>query len=376
MDKKKVDFYEAVSILVGGIIGAGVLGIPYVVAKAGLMTGIIDIVILGFLLLLLNLYLGEICLRTRKIHQLTGYAGKYLGKYGKFLMALSFGIGTAGAIVAYLIGGGEILSSIFGGTPMLMGLIFFAVMSLFIYFDLKAVEKGESIMVTLKLILIAVVILAGFFFFKSSNLTAFNPSIVFLPYGVILFAFSGAAAIPEAAAELKKNRKALKKALLIGSIIPLIVYLLFAIAVVGALGINTPEIATMGLKSLNSMLFVLGNLFAFLAMATSFLVLGLALKWMFRYDYNLNNFISWLLACFIPLGIFLVGTRDFIKVLGVVGAVTVGIDGILIVLMARKAKKKGERKPEYSLPIPYWLVIVFILLFLSGIAYQFYPALA
>lgn len=371
MNKRKVDFYEAVSLLVGGIIGAGVLGIPYVVAKAGLLTGIADMLVLGFLLMLLNLYLGEICLRTKKQHHLAGYAEKYLGKWGKYLMTLSFTIGIVGSLVDYLIGEGDILAGVFGGSALIMGLIFFVIMSILIYFDLKAVEKGESILVTLKLLLVAVMIIFAFFFFRSANVTSFVPSFIFLPYGVILFAFSGAAAVPEVVVELKKNKKGIRKALIIGSLIPLIVYLLFAISMVGALGINTPEIATLGLKSLSYSLFVIGNLFAFLAIATSFLVLGLALKWMLKYDYGLKNLTSWAISCLVPLCIFLLGTKSFIGVLGIVGAVTVGIDGILIALMMKNAKKRGDRKPEYSLKLPVWLQYLFILLFLFGIIYQF-----
>ena len=42
MRKKRL--FEAVSTLVGCVIGAGILGIPYVVAKAGFVTGLVNIV--------------------------------------------------------------------------------------------------------------------------------------------------------------------------------------------------------------------------------------------------------------------------------------------------------------------------------------------
>lgn len=60
------------------VIGAGILGIPYVVAKAGFLTGLLDLIIIGLAVLVLNLYVGEIMLRTKEDHQLTGYAEKYL----------------------------------------------------------------------------------------------------------------------------------------------------------------------------------------------------------------------------------------------------------------------------------------------------------
>ena len=79
----------AIATLVGTIIGAGILGIPFVVSKAGFLTALPLIVLIGLIFVVVNLCLGEITLRTKGVHQLTGYMEKYLGKSGKFLMMLS-----------------------------------------------------------------------------------------------------------------------------------------------------------------------------------------------------------------------------------------------------------------------------------------------
>ena len=52
---KKLPFLEAIGTLIGTIIGAGVLGIPYVIAKAGFLTGLVDLFIIGFAVLILYL---------------------------------------------------------------------------------------------------------------------------------------------------------------------------------------------------------------------------------------------------------------------------------------------------------------------------------
>src|SRR3989344_4169379 len=113
MAKKEV--FQAIATLTGMIIGAGVLGIPYVVAKAGILLGIIDIVAIGLVVLSMHLFLGEVVLRTPGNHQLTGYAEIYLGKRGKALMMISALIGMYGALLAYIMGEGEALAAIFGG---------------------------------------------------------------------------------------------------------------------------------------------------------------------------------------------------------------------------------------------------------------------
>ena len=85
---KKSKFFPALAVLVGTIIGAGFLGIPYVVAKSGFIPGLAYLVFVFLFILLVKLYLGETILRTKGNHQLTGYAEKYLGKKGKYLMFL------------------------------------------------------------------------------------------------------------------------------------------------------------------------------------------------------------------------------------------------------------------------------------------------
>ena len=82
-------FLTASSMLTGTVIGAGILGIPYVVAKAGFWYGAILIFLLGLAYLFLHLSLGEIVIRTKKQYQLTGYAGKYLGPLGKKMFNIS-----------------------------------------------------------------------------------------------------------------------------------------------------------------------------------------------------------------------------------------------------------------------------------------------
>jgi len=55
---------EAIALLVGTIIGAGIFGIPYVIAQAGFLTGLITLGVLGTAVIILYLYLGEVILRT------------------------------------------------------------------------------------------------------------------------------------------------------------------------------------------------------------------------------------------------------------------------------------------------------------------------
>jgi len=204
-----------------------------------------------------------------------------------------------------------------------------------------------------------------------NNLNSFNPGSFFLPYGVILFAFLGAVSIPEMKEELKENKAYMKKAIIIGCSIPLVVYIIFAFIVVGVTGINTTDGAILGLgNAIGYEMLVFGTLFGIITMMSSFLILAFSLKEMFEYDYKIDKFSSWFLTCSVPLVIFMLGVKSFVKTIGVAGSVSGGLMGILIVLMYIKAKKLGERKPEYSIKKNSIISWILILLFVFGIIYE------
>jgi tyrosine-specific transport protein len=380
-------FIMAIATLVGTIIGAGVLGIPYAISKSGFIPGMIILVILGFAVLILNLCVGEVALRTKGRHQLPGYAEKYLGKWGKHVMSFSIIFAIYGALIAYFIGSGNVLADIFNlgnwsflflgleiSASLMFSICFFVILSTLIYFGLKSVGNTEIIFGAIMLIIIFIIIVWGFFHLDSGNLTSYNKTQLFFPYGVILFAFVGAAAIPEMKSICSNNKKLIKKAIIIGSAIPLVVYALFALVVVGATGTSTGQIATTTLGNVvgGKIMELLGNLFAIFSMSTSFLALGLALLWVYDLDLHRTRNVAFALTVSVPFLIGILGVTSFIQALAITGGVAGGIEGILIILMFWKAKKLGDRKPEYSINISKVLGIALMVMFVLGILYQFF----
>jgi tyrosine-specific transport protein len=247
--------------------------------------------------------------------------------------------------------------------------IFFGVISWMIYLGLEAIEKSESFAMPCMILVVLLIFALAVFKINPVNLSGFSFSKMLVPYGIILFAFMGTSAIPEMSEELAKNKKELKKAIIIGSLIPLVVYVLFATSIVGVLGSKTHEIGALGLAAiLGEKMAFIGALFALLTVSTSFMILGLALKELFWYDYKLRKNTSWLLACFVPFLLFLLVRKvaSFSIVLDLTGIITGAIIGILIVLMAINAKKKCERKPEYTIYINKFIAFIIILLFIIG----------
>ena len=369
--------FGAVALLIGTIIGAGIFGIPYVISRAGFFPGIIYLICLGIFALLVTLSYGEVVLRTKSEHQMTGYAEKYLGKTGKKILTVTLIFSIYGALLAYMIGVGDFLNTIFsdliGGAPFLYSIIFFLFGALAIYAGLKTIASTERVILIVVVLVVLAIFAFGVMRIDIGNYLNINPALLFLPYGVILFAFTGATAVVDMRRYLRGEEKSLKKGIILGHLIPFIIYLIFVVLVVGVSGANTSQEAIRGLGPfLGSKILILGSILGILAMSTSFMNLGLVLREILQIDYKMTKISAWLTAISVPFFIFLLGLTDFIKVIGIAGSVVGGVDGIIILIMNRRAKKMGDRQPEYSLNIPKTVYYLLFLVFGLGILYEVY----
>lgn len=371
MNKK---FWATAFTLAGAVIGAGILGLPYVFSKAGFLAGLFWIVFLGLILIFVGLSLGEVSLRTKQTHQLPGYAGKYLGKTGKKIMFFATVFGIYSALLAYLIGEGQSFSQLLAGNlkySLYFGIAFWFAMTLLLRKGLRGLKKVETWGV-LAIILIVLGILIWLFpNVQFGNLNQINFSEFFVPFGVVLFALLGFTAIPEMKREIAGQEKDLKKAIILGSSIPIVIYILFSLVFVGVLGNNIAEIATLSFSGLSGKILMLLGIFT---MLTSYFVLSFALKDMFRFDLRSSKKSSFFWVSLFPILLYLFvsffSIAGFIKVLGIGGVVSGGLTGILILMMNHKAKSKGNRKPEFSVPINWIIIIALSLVFVFGVVVE------
>jgi len=364
---RKLPFFEASATLIGTVIGAGILGIPFVVAKVGFAVGLILMVILGSVVLLKNLILAEISLRTPHIHQLPGYVGIYLGKIGKTLSLVVLVIGGYGSLLAYTLGEGQILQALLGGSSAGWAYLFLGVASVFVYCGLNIIKRSELIMTGF---IFLITLLIGLFAWNEitfSNMLTWQPLNWVLPYGVLLFAFSGAVAIPEMREQLRGREKLLPKAIVLASVLVFTVYVVFTFLVLGVTGLGSTEVATIGLGArIGPKMIVIGNLLAFFTMSTSFLTLALGMREMFQFDYHLKKLPAFLITVTVPLVFLVLGTQGFIKIIGLVGGVLIGLQSTLLILTFWRARKQGWRTPEFSLGPMKFTGALIIIMFLVG----------
>ena len=341
--RKQLSLSEGIALLLSGVIGAGILAIPYAIAQVGLTIGLFYIFGLGTLMMGLHLMLGEVTVRTKQELQLGGLAKKYLGTTGWLVMSLMTYLLLFGVLVVYLIGIGETLATLFGKTPFFWTIIAFTFLSLFVSTGLKQVKKAELFLELGLLCIVVLIAVLGFKDITIANLSYMKPASLLVPYGIVLFAFHGSSVIPEIHTTLAKNKKQFKKSIVLGYLLIMFIYALFAFVTVGVSGVNTTEIATIGLgQQLGLFVFWLSNIFAVIAMVTSFMMTGISLKDSLMWDNNIPSPIATVLTLGIPLFIFVLGLRGFISALNVVGGIFGSIEMFLILMIYWKAKQMGD----------------------------------
>lgn len=372
MSKLKSSIY-AIATLAGTIIGVGIFSLPYITLKVGFPTIIGYFLILGILVILIHQFFGQLAIATPDLKRLPGFAKLYLGKWGEKIAFFSSILGGFGAILAYLIVGGEflseLLSPIFGQGNLIYTLIYFSLGAVLIFFGIKAIAKIEFWGLIGFFLALILIFLYGKDFINIENLFLGRAKTenFFLPYGPILFSLWGASLIPEIEEMLNEKKKLLKKIIPISILIAVFVYLFFIYLILGVTGAQTTESALIGLKNfLGNRIIYLAIFFGILTTFTSFIAIGLTLKNVFCYDLKINKNAAWFIACFVPLFFFLIGIKSFISVISFIGGTMLAIDGILILLMYYKLKTKNQNS---KIKISLIIIPLFLILF-GGIVYQ------
>jgi len=356
-------FIYPLAVLSGTIVGVGFFSLPYIASKVGLWVMLGYFLILGSIVILIHLIFGELAVRTPDYKRLPGFAKIYLGNTGKAIAVISTILGAFGAILAYLIVGGEflrgLLSPIFGGNSAFYTLFYFVAGAFLIYSGIKIIAKIELLSVILFFLALIAIFFRGQHLLNIENLFLKpNLAFLFLPYGPILFSLWGAALIPEVEEMLGARKDLLKKIIPLSIVIAIIIYLVFIYLVTGITGSQTTESALGGLRTfLGNGIVSIALIFGVLTTFTSFIALGLTLRNVFWYDLKINKNLAFIITCFIPLALFFSGIQSFIPVISVVGGIMLAVDGILILLMYQKIKRSF-----YIYPL--------ILIFFLGIIYE------
>ncbi len=355
-----IRFAAAVLTVVGTTVGAGILGLPYAIAQAGFLPGSLLLLFVGMATMVLNLMYAELILRTRSDHEIPGYGGVYVGKGAQMIALLAGLLGSYGALLAYAIGESRVLSGLFGGPPLLWGLLFLILGGYVIFRGLDMVRRFEFVLSISLLCILFLIGVAVHPHINTAHLARVDVNNLATPYGVLMFAFAGTASVPLVRKQMVGREKAIPKVFLVANSLILIAYFLFVWVVLGATGAETTDIATLGLtRVVGPWMGLMGNVLAAVTLFSGFIAMGLSLRRVFECDYGLTRPQAWLSTMIIPTALFLVGMREFVVVLGVSGGIVLGVQGVLIVLAFWRSQKVSflhkvfpfemGRKPEFEL---------------------------
>lgn len=328
----KAPWLRAAGVLFSTIVGAGMLSIPFVVAQVGVVVGFFYVLGMGLIMCVVHLLLTEIVIRTQRHLQLTGLIRKYVGSFGVWIMAIVFLVLHIGAMVAYLIGEGESLAMLFGGPSIFWAILFFICGTLIIIRGTRTISHFDFWMSIATIVVIGILVWLSM---GATHVWLYVPretASLWLPFGVLLFAFHGTSAIPELEMITGSDVRALRRAVLVGSLVPIALYCVFAAVVVSVTGADTTEIATIGLgNAVGPRVVLIGNIFAVIAMSSSFVTIGQALRRSFQWDYGWHQWTALGAAVGLPFLLYMSGAREFIQVIAVVGASCGSVEIFLLI---------------------------------------------
>ncbi|MBG9288375.1 amino acid permease [Corynebacterium belfantii] len=363
---------QGVALIFGTNIGAGILSLPYAGRNGGFLALFLALVIAGTLTTISMLYVAEVSLRTKRPMQLSGLAEQYLGNWGRWAVFVAIMVNGTGALIAYAAGSGELLNNLVSIPPIAGTLIFFVIGSIIMYKGLEATGVSELLITTAMALIIF--ILCGWTFIgpgiSLSNVWVFNPYFIIPIMNLAVFTFMAQYVVPELARGMEKQHSAqISKAIIAGMVVTGFMLSLVPFAALGLLGQSVSEVVTLSWgEKLGQSAYYMANVFALLAMFTSFMAIGYTTMrnvidiahWP---QHGKQRAIAVLITVLIPLFISLAGFGGFVSALSYAGGLAGVIMSIVPVLLLNASRIRGDREPAWTVgwsshPIIQWTIIL------------------
>jgi len=277
-------------LIAGTMVGVGMLALPVATGEGGFVPAAIIYVLCWLFMLCTGLLLLEVCTWMPKDSNLITMSQRLLGPVGKSVCWVVYLFLFLTVMIAHVVGGGQVLSEMTGGTlpAWLMMVIYVLIFSPVVYLGTKWVDR-------LNITLMLGVAVSYFLFIAVSYshvdmqlLTRSNWSKAWLALPVLFTAFTFQVIIPTLMTYMDRNVKKVRLAIILGTSIPLVVYLIWELLILGIVPAEGPNglivaakngwNAVMPLKELvkSPILFAVGKAFAFFTMTTSYIALALA----------------------------------------------------------------------------------------------------
>lgn len=348
-------------LLIGGTaIGAGMLALPVLTAEAGFFPSSLLFIAIWAFTLFTALLIVEVNLSFEGEVNLISMTKTILGKRAATLCWIFFLLLLYSLTSAYLSGSGSIISEFvrvnFGFTipAPFEPIIPLTLFGLFVMAGTHAVDQANRLFAAGLIITYIGLVAAALPEVMSSRFTIQNYGLLFAAVPVAVTSFGFHIVIPTVVSYLEHNVKLIKKAVIMGSVIPLFVYLLWQFVILGVIPLEKARGAlaegapiTKALSDVVGAPWIVGFgvAFSFFAIVTSFLGVSLAL-FSFLKDGFQRKSKSIIFLTFLPPLVFVeLFPHGFIKALQYAGVIVALISGILPAAMAYQARRVGRATP-------------------------------
>lgn len=336
--------------------------VPFAFARAGFVVGAGYLIVFTLVFALVHRMYAEIVIGTPGKHRFVGYAEIYLGGAGRWASMCTTAIGLTLVLTVYMALASVFTPLIFPGISVgLAAYLFWAAGSVAILASLGRLANAEFVATGAIVFIVLYLFVLGLPSGAGVPIPLLETSDILLPYGIVLFALSGRAAISslfEYARKASVPSSRMFRAISLGTGTPAILYLIFAFAVFWLSKGNVSPDALTGLRALPySTLALLGALGLF-ALFTSYFLLGLEVRDILRFDFRFHRGVALLAVLATPAALYALGLRNFIELVGVVGGVFLAAESAMVALM--HSQLKG------------WSVytLLLILIFIGGALYE------
>ncbi len=354
---KNLTFFEATALITGYGIGGGVLTVPYLTAKTGIIPMIVLLIVGYGISLLIHLMVAEIMILDNESSQLLEAFNKFLftGKTG-FLIWIFFlfsGISFYTTLSAYIAGGGKIFYELIGLPIELGHFLFYVIAGGVVLFGLKVLGMSEKYAIIGIFIIVAIFVIGSFRVpFSISTKIAVDYKDCLSLFGMIMLSFFALYSVPQAVDGLRWNLKLVPKAIILGiAINGLIIITITAIT----MGVSNTidEVATITLgKALGTWANYAGNIFIVIAMLTSYWAVSFTLVVIIEERLKWSTRLAWLVSTLPSLLFVFFLTDSFLKLLELTaGSIGLMTAFIIIPLFNAARKKTTVTEPAWTLGV-------------------------
>jgi tyrosine-specific transport protein len=275
------------SLLIGGTaLGAGMLALPLATASGGLIPSWAAYFLSWLFSVATGLLFVEIGLWLPRNANIVSMATALLGNWGKWLAWALYIFLFYSLTVAYVAGGGRLFSETY---PVFGILLFTSVFGLVVFLGTKIAGRVNGILMAGLILSYLGFVVFGVEKIDFSRIQEWGWKGAILGLPVIFTSFSYQGTVPSLLEYLGRDAKKTRFAIIAGTTIPLIAYIIWDIIIKGIVPIEGPhgllaarELGVTAVEPLkfilqNSKIALIGNFFAFFALTTSFIGVTLGL---------------------------------------------------------------------------------------------------